>query len=82
VIQGAKGRGMMRGLDVGSAEVSSAIVQAAFARGHVIETSGPSDEIVKVLAPLTIAVEDLDRGLDILSAAIAQTQSAAPAAAA
>lgn len=71
VVRGTKGRGMMRGIDVGSGEVSGRIVKAAFERGLVIETSGPRDEIVKVLAPLTIADEDLDRGLDILSAAIA-----------
>jgi diaminobutyrate-2-oxoglutarate transaminase len=71
IVEGVKGRGMMRGLDVGGPEASSRIVQAAFAQGLVIETSGARDQVVKVLAPLTIADADLDHGLDILAAAVA-----------
>ncbi|MFC3076926.1 diaminobutyrate--2-oxoglutarate transaminase [Phenylobacterium terrae] len=67
-----KGRGMMRGLDVGSGETALRIVRAAFERGLVIETSGAHDQIVKVLAPLTIADADLQRGLQILAAAVAE----------
>src|SRR5690606_30966516 len=61
-----RGRGMMRGINVGSGEVASRITKAAFERGLIIETSGPNDEIVKVLAPLTIDDEAFACGLDIL----------------
>lgn len=61
-----RGRGMMRGLDVGSGEIAASITAACFQRGIVIETSGPHDEIVKVLAPLTIEDAVLSEGLDIL----------------
>lgn len=61
-----KGRGMMRGIDVGSGELAAAITAAAFDRGIIIETSGPHDEVVKVLAPLTIDDAVFARGLDIL----------------
>lgn len=61
-----RGRGMMRGINVGSGEISSRITKAAFDRGLIIETSGPNDEIVKVLAPLTIDDAAFARGLDIL----------------
>jgi len=61
-----RGRGMMRGLDVGSGDIAAAITAACFQRGIVIETSGPYDEIVKVLAPLTIEDAVLSEGLDIL----------------
>jgi diaminobutyrate-2-oxoglutarate transaminase len=71
VVAGVKGRGMMRGLDVGDGETSSRIVRAAFEAGLVIETSGAHDQIVKVLAPLTISEADLELGLDILSQAVA-----------
>ena len=67
-----KGRGMMQGIDVGSGEMASAICAGAFARGLVIETSGAHDEVVKVLAPLTIDRELFERGLDILEAAVAE----------
>ena len=42
----------------------------AFEQGLLAETSGPSDEVVKLLPPLTISREDLDRGLSILSDAV------------
>jgi diaminobutyrate-2-oxoglutarate transaminase len=66
----AKGNGMMRGLDVGSGEVAAAITSEAFNRGLIIETSGAFDEVVKVLAPLTITESELTKGLDILDAVI------------
>ncbi|OYX17058.1 aspartate aminotransferase family protein [Sphingomonas sp.] len=65
-----RGRGMMRGIDVGSGEVAAAITSACFDHGLIIETSGPHDEIVKVLAPLVIADEVLAAGLDILERSI------------
>jgi len=81
-IDGLKGRGMMLGVDVGSGEASSAIIKECFANGLVIETSGPNDEIVKCLAPLTIDEAQLERGLDILSEAVAKVFSASVKAAA
>ena len=62
-----KGRGMMQGIDTGSGELAGAICAAAFERGLVIETSGSSDEIVKVLAPLTIEMDVFEKGLDIMA---------------
>ncbi len=38
----------------------------AYDQGLLAETSGPSDEVVKLLPPLTISEEDLDHGLSIL----------------
>lgn len=64
------GRGMMRGIDVGSGEVAATVTAACFDRGLIIETSGPHDEIVKVLAPLTIDDALLSAGLDILETSI------------
>lgn len=71
IVPGAtlKGRGMMQGVDVGSGEVASAICATCFEHGLVIETSGAHDEVVKILAPLTIPMEQLKAGLDILEAA-------------
>lgn len=61
-----RGRGMMRGIDVGSGDIAAQITKRAFTKGVIIETSGPHDEIVKVLAPLTIDDDVLAAGLDIL----------------
>ncbi|MDX1465647.1 MAG: diaminobutyrate--2-oxoglutarate transaminase [Halomonas sp.] len=61
-----RGRGLMRGIDVGSGDVADKITHKAFENGLVIETSGQDGEVVKCLCPLTITDEELARGLDIL----------------
>jgi len=61
-----KGRGLMQGVDVGTGELASRICGRAFEKGLIIETSGPDDQVVKVLAPLTTPEETFRKGLDIL----------------
>lgn len=61
-----KGRGLMRGVDVGSGDLAGAICGRAFEMGLIIETSGNEDQVVKVLAPLTTPVDLFDKGFDIL----------------
>ncbi len=77
-----KGRGMMRGIEVASGELASAITAAAFDLGIIIETSGPQDEVVKVLAPLTIDDDVLASGLSLLEDAFRTAMSPAYGAAA
>lgn len=67
-----KGRGMMRGIATPNGDIAEQICKEAFANGLIIETSGPWSEVVKCLCPLTIPVEDLNKGLDILEAAFAK----------
>ncbi len=64
-----RGRGMMLGVDVGSGETAAAVCAACFKQGLIIETSGSHDEVVKVLAPLTISPAQFRDGLDTLHAA-------------
>ncbi|MCA0942246.1 diaminobutyrate--2-oxoglutarate transaminase [Salipiger pacificus] len=66
-----KGRGLMRGVDVGSGELAGAICAEAFERGLIIETSGADDEVVKVLAPLTTSEETFRKGFGILRESVA-----------
>jgi diaminobutyrate-2-oxoglutarate transaminase len=47
------------------------VTGAAFERGLIIETSGAHDEIVKILAPLTIEDDVFAAGLDILADCVA-----------
>lgn len=61
-----KGRGMMRGVDVGSGKLAGDICAHAFGMGLIVETSGRDDEVVKILAPLTIPDATLAKGLNIL----------------
>lgn len=60
-----RGRGLIQGLELDS-ETTSAVAREAFARGLVIETSGPHDEVLKILPPLTIQPDVLEDGLCIL----------------
>ncbi len=66
-----KGRGFMRGIDVGSGDMAEAVCARCFENGLIIETSGAYDEVVKCLAPLTIERELMEKGLDILEKAVA-----------
>ena len=67
-----RGRGLMRGIDVGTGEIADKITSKAFENGLVIETSGQDGEVVKCLCPLTIPDEDLQQGLDILEESVKQ----------
>lgn len=72
-----RGRGMMRGIDMGSGEIAATVTKACFDEGLIIETSGAHDEIVKVLAPLVIDDAILAAGLDILERAVSEALSPA-----
>lgn len=61
-----KGRGLMRGVDVGSGDLAAAICGRAYEKGLIIETSGNEGQVVKVLAPLTTPAETFETGFDIL----------------
>lgn len=65
-----RGRGLMRGIDVGDGELADKITSKAFEKGLIIETSGQAGEVLKCLCPLTIPDEDLLKGLDILEASV------------
>jgi len=71
-----RGRGMMRGIDLGSGDLAQSVTADCFARGLIIETSGSHDEIVKVLAPLIIDDAVLLAGLDILEQSIGDALAA------
>lgn len=66
-----RGRGMMQGIDAGDGDTAAAICRACFEEGLIIETSGGHDEVVKILAPLTIPRDQFARGLDIVERAFA-----------
>ncbi|MGV0601466.1 diaminobutyrate--2-oxoglutarate transaminase, partial [Mycolicibacterium pulveris] len=71
----ARGRGMAQGLKFEDTELASQVCRAAFDRGALMETSGPSDEVVKLLPPLTASRDELETGLDILAEAVTATAS-------
>lgn len=69
----AKGRGFMQGLECRDGELASKICRLSFDDGLIIETSGADSQVVKFLCPLTISLEDLNKGLDIVEKAVKKT---------
>lgn len=66
----ARGRGLMCGLELADPEVAGQICRSAFSNGLLVERSGPRDEVVKLLVPLTTSMEHIAEGLAILEAAL------------
>jgi diaminobutyrate-2-oxoglutarate transaminase len=72
---GARGRGMVQGLKFADAPLAGAVCRAAFERGVLMETSGPQDEVVKLLPPLTTSDADLEAGIGVIAEAISVAMS-------
>ena len=72
-----RGRGLIQGLVFTDPAHTDAVCRECFAHGLVIETAGPRGEVAKVLPPLVIERAQLDRGLDILEAAVATVAATA-----
>ncbi|GKT33986.1 Diaminobutyrate--2-oxoglutarate transaminase, partial [Aduncisulcus paluster] len=61
------------GIAFADTERGSRVSKAAFERGLLVETSGPKDEVVKLLPALTTTDEQLDIGIATLREAIAES---------
>jgi len=70
-----RGAGLMIGLEFmddgrPDGELAERVQRNALDRGVLLLTCGPDDNVVRLLPPLTIPEDELDRGLDIIEAAI------------
>ena len=74
-----RGRGLARGLAFDAeGGIAKQVAAESFDRGLLLETSGPEDEVAKLLPPLTATEEELTAGLDIMAdAARAAVKAAA-----
>ena len=70
-----RGRGFVYGLDVKPAEKAAEIAHECFNNKLILELAGAKNDVIKFLAPLTIAEEVLREGLDILETSIATVLS-------
>ncbi|RXZ84285.1 diaminobutyrate--2-oxoglutarate transaminase [Paenibacillaceae bacterium] len=68
-----KGRGLIQGIAFKDAALAARLCAAAFKQGVIMETSGPHDEVAKLMPPLTIEYNVLERGLDIVEEALQNT---------
>ena len=62
----SRGLGMIWGLDVAKGAIAKDIIKGCFNAGLLIESSGADDEVIKIMAALTIEPLTLDKGFDIL----------------
>ncbi|MEV2276096.1 diaminobutyrate--2-oxoglutarate transaminase [Nocardiopsis sp. NPDC049922] len=62
-----RGRGLARGLAFEDTSIAKRVAAESFDRGLLVETSGPEDEVAKLLPPLTTTEEELRAGLDIMA---------------
>lgn len=61
-----RSKGMIAGLAFENAGLAEKVSRQCFESGLIIETCGPRGEVLKLLPPLTIGVQDLEAGLDIV----------------
>jgi predicted acetylornithine/succinylornithine family transaminase len=66
-VREARGRGLMWGLELN--EVAAPVVAAARERHLLVLTAGPT--VIRIVPPLTITAEELERGLTILEEVLA-----------
>jgi 4-aminobutyrate aminotransferase-like enzyme len=71
-IQGleVRGHGLFLGVQMNSREQAQAVKERLKARGILISTDGPNDDVLKIKPPLAISADDCDRFLDALCAVL------------
>ncbi|MFC3326108.1 diaminobutyrate--2-oxoglutarate transaminase [Mesorhizobium cantuariense] len=65
-----KGSGLMLGLDIVDNKLAAQVKAEAYKRKLIIELCGPSDEVIKLMPPLTILDEELVAGINVLVSTI------------
>ena len=65
-----RGIGLIWGIDVHDEAVAKSISKAAFKKGLIVERAGRQNEVVKVMPPLVIEDDILNKGLELLKETI------------
>lgn len=68
-----KGCGLMRGIEFDDHLVATRVRQTCFERGVILETSGPFNEVLKLLPPLIVTDDVIDQAVGIIKNAIFST---------
>jgi diaminobutyrate-2-oxoglutarate transaminase len=61
-----KGRGLMRGIELRNEEETMHVQKMLFKNGILMDVCGFRDNVIKIMPPITIAQDDLQKGLDII----------------
>lgn len=70
-----RGIGLIQGVLAPSPEIAVAVQRYAFANGVILETCGPTGQVIKIMPPLTIDADDLREGLSIVGDALSHEQN-------
>lgn len=62
-----RGLGLMIGVEFENGEIAGKLAEMAFEKGLIIETAGPSDNVLKLLPPLVIDQSELEAGIEIIA---------------
>lgn len=65
-----RGRGLIWGLEFPVPGVAQQVCDRAFELRLLLETSGPRQEVVKLMPPLTASTDELAQGLELLRDAV------------
>jgi diaminobutyrate-2-oxoglutarate transaminase len=66
LIDGVRGRGLLLGIVLRDKDMGSQLSKSCFQSRMLIETSGADSDVLKLLPPLIIDDESLEKGLDII----------------
>jgi diaminobutyrate-2-oxoglutarate transaminase len=69
-----RGVGALAGVDLGGCggtRLATTVAKRCFSRGLIVERCGRHHDVIKVMPPLTIAMDELRRGCDLLVSSVA-----------
>jgi 4-aminobutyrate aminotransferase-like enzyme len=65
-VRDVRGHGLFIGVELDSRERAQRVKEGLKARGVLISTDGPNEDVLKIKPPLVISAQDCDRFLDAL----------------
>jgi 4-aminobutyrate aminotransferase len=69
-VRDVRGIGLMIGVQLRDKESAAAVQARCLDEGLIVLTCGPGEDVLRLIPPLTISDDDLERGLAILTAAL------------
>ena len=69
MVQGVRGRGLLRGLELRD-EIAADVVVAALAKGLLVNPVRP--DVVRFMPPLTVTAEEIDEAVEIIDAVLTE----------
>jgi 4-aminobutyrate aminotransferase len=69
-VHDVRGKGLMVGLELADAPMTDAVAARCLDQGVIVLACGPDENVLRLVPPLTITDDELDRGLAVLVAAV------------